>query len=297
MAAFVPNAIQLLRAAQCTADVADAQKSRAMAILAELLHAQANVPMPAAFQVPEPRPYDALLPEATQIVASYMPNVLNLPMAQAVQDTIRELLVVYRDPNRPRAGPDGAQAAPLQVNVADARQAEEEQRYLKYVGPNNSGVIKVFRNGIEPATFLYPHHAIRRCQELGNPTLAYNDWLASKTRFFANLGSHNIPAQLVPKHDRYLQLIKGWFLNIPVDQAGNRTLAATPFDSLKQFLTLIELLLEILLMSGTFLAGTFTTSTGKLWELIDGYYAGCECLDYVKAINQAKMAAPSGPRK
>ena len=185
------SALQLLKADQCLTEVPQAQIHQAMVVLAEELLVTAQQPTPAAWAVPEPRPYNNFFVEAREKVAGFMPNALGVQLAGAVKEAVREVLMAYRDRQLPVAAPGAVAGGQIAVRVNTAQELEEEAKFFTYTSSN--GMVKVIRHGVSPNTWLYPHHWNKAAAEMGKAQ-AFAEWKAQKSRFFENASSTTINA-------------------------------------------------------------------------------------------------------
>ena len=84
-------------------------------------------------------------------------------------------------------------------------------------------------------------------------------------------------------------MLKSWFDALPHPQQGVPQ-GLPPYDELRAFIHIVELCLDIFLMSGCSLSGPFSVATAKFYEVIDGFYASTDTIDYAKAITAARTA-------
>lgn len=156
--------------------------------------------------------------------------------------------------------------------------------------------IKFPRKSEAPWEAIYPHHWVMLIAS-SSCIVAYETWNRQITNLFQGL---TVLEHQRPRHRHLLQQIELWFKLV-----GEKPKVETCNEHLvRMWFHIIEQILEVMLMSGIKLAGSFSTATAKFnASCLQNWQTG-DNLDYYKSIQEAKeqkdsavhAPAPSGAK-
>jgi hypothetical protein len=216
--------------------------------------------------------------DVVTLLASYFPP----PGAQpdkTVIDIVTEAVSIFAPLRHKAPGGDTARESGQDIVVQTYEEKEKAERFIK-VGP-----YKFPRRSEQPWDCIYPHHWITLTASQG-PVVAHEAWNRQLNLLFAGL---TIIEHQRPRHRHLLAQITIWFTLI-----GEKPQVDTTAPHLiRLWFHFLEQILELMLMSGVRLAGSFTTATTKFHSVCQQRWNNAEPLDYYKAINDAKEAKDS----
>jgi hypothetical protein len=216
--------------------------------------------------------------QALEVVGSFLPPPsVPGPPDQAVRNLVAEVLAVFRPARGAAAGvPMNGAVGPTTVNVETAEARERAEKYATY-----NGGIKVPRRAEPPFQLASPHLLLPMRQT--NPDVAVAEMRRQVSDLFERFGSR-VTEMHAPKFLRLVSCMEQWIRNLPAD--GEIT--QLPYESVRCWFNLLELIFELLLLSGSHLNASKAAATEKFWNVVGGYWSRMDPLDYSKALNEAK---------
>ncbi len=208
--------------------------------------------------------------------------------APNVKEIIREVLAIYRAPGTQGAPEPQATAGATGVNVVVST-AEDRAKEARTV---RVATFKFPRHAQEPYTCLYLHRWVEILASAGQ-TVAFDSWSRQMGMLFQGF---SIPPTHTAKYQRLVRLVATTLTLLlekyPGAEVARLENIAKPWLDL--WSNTVEQIVEIWLLSGTFLQSSPAAATAKFSATVDKQWNTGE-IDYYAAIVEAKEFKSAQP--
>jgi hypothetical protein len=264
-------------------DVPEAHRQEAFTLAAQALYEAAQKQWdPALCQS---------LRDAETCVASFFPtSQAGGPPSAVVRSIVSEAVLYYAPAVQP-ALPSQNTSENMVVTVETAEAKRELERWIA-VGDTQK--VKLPRRPEQPWNALYPHGWVAQIAEGGgSPATVRSVMEAWHRQLDIIVPPPKVPELFKGRYSRTVTALEQWFHLLPT----TATVESLRYPTVRQFLALMEQMLEIHLLCVASLSGNPSTATAAYWAALDKQLHSGAGVDLLAAVTEAKSAKTDSSQK